>query len=149
MIRKILGVIVGYIVMVIFIMLTFSLVYILMGADRAYLPGTYDVSMLWIGVSAILGLIAAIIGGFVCKLISKSGMAIKVFAGLVIFFGVIIGVMQMISPKPDVVREGAVSNAEAMQKSRQPTWVAILNPVLGTIGILVGGGLRKSEDELS
>ena len=145
MVRKILGVIVGYIVMVIFIMTTFSLAYIAMGTDNAYLPNSYDVSMLWIAVSGVLGLIAAIIGGFICKLISQSGGTVKVFAAIVLVFGFIIAIAQMMSEKPNEVRSGNVSNMEAMQKSQTPLWVALLNPVIGAIGIVIGGGLKKDD----
>ncbi len=36
-----------------------------------------------------------------------------------------------------------VSNLEAMQNAVQPLWVAILNPVLGVVGVLLGAGLRR------
>ncbi len=62
MARTIGSVILGYLVMVIVVFATFSLAYQAMGVDRAYQPGTYDVSGLWIAVSIVLGILAAILG---------------------------------------------------------------------------------------
>jgi L-lactate permease len=36
---------------------------------------------------------------------------------------------------------------EAMMKAREPLWVAVVNPVLGAIGVFVGGSLRKNREE--
>ncbi|MDQ3667052.1 MAG: hypothetical protein M3410_10870 [Acidobacteriota bacterium] len=41
MLRAVLAVIVGYVVMVLLVFATFSLAYLLMGADGAFRPGTY------------------------------------------------------------------------------------------------------------
>lgn len=146
MVRKILGVIVGYIAMVIFIMVSFSLVYLAMGADNAYMPNSYKVSTLWVAVSGIgLGIIGALIGGYICKLISQSAGAVKVFAGIIFVLGLVVAVLQMNSEKPNEVRTSDVSNFEAMRKGQAPLWFTFLNPVIGAIGILIGGGLRKDD----
>ncbi len=148
MIWKILGVLVGYIVIVFFIFTTFSGFYFAIGADMAYQPGSYNVSMLWIVVSTILGLIAAIIGGYVCMRISGSKGAVKIFAGIVLLLGLTIGLFQALAPRPaEEVRTGDVPNAEAMQKSIQPIWVAFLNPLIGALGIIIGGGLVSKKEE--
>lgn len=150
MVWKVLGVIIGYVVMAAFIFMTFSAFYLGIGADLAYNPGTYEVSMLWIIVSALLGLVAAMIGGYVCKRISGSPGAVQVFAGIVLLLGITLGVMEAFkSIPPEEVRTGEVSNFEAMQKSRQPVWVAFMNPFIGAVGIMIGGsiGAGKKEEE--
>lgn len=148
MVWKILGVIAGYVAIVAFMFITFSLLYFAIGADMAYDPGTYNVSMLWIVVSGILGLIAAVIGGYICKRISGSSGTVQVFAGIVLLLGLTIGLMQAFStPASQEPRTSDVSNMEAMQKSVQPVWVALLNPFLGAIGILAGGALGPEKEE--
>ena len=145
MLRKIAGVIAGYAFMFAFIVGTFSALYAVLGTERSYQPKSYEVSTLWIVLSTILGLIAAICAGWICRLISRSRGTVKVFAAIVLVLGIITAVYQMMSPRPDIVREGNVSGAEAFSKSVTPTWVAGLNPILGAIGILIGGGLRKED----
>ena len=144
--RGIAGVIVGYIFIVAFIMGTFSLLYLAMGADNAYKAGTYVVSMTWIIPTFIIGLIAAFIAGWLCFLIARSRVAVIVFAAIVLFLGIGLAVSQALVDLPLEERKGEVSNFEAMQKSVTPTWVAVVNPVLGAMGILIGGHIKKEEE---
>lgn len=117
-----------------------------MGQDNAYQPNSYDVSTLWLIVSFILGLIGAIVGGFVSTLIGKDTSTPKILAGVVLVLGLMLAVSVAMSEKSNEARSGEVSNMEAMQKAQQPVWVAFLNPFVGAIGVLVGGNLRKRKD---
>ena len=73
MMRQVLAVVVGYVVMFAMVFATFTNAYFAMGTDRAFRPGTYDISVLWIVVSVVLSLIAAAVGGFICAKLSKGG----------------------------------------------------------------------------
>jgi uncharacterized membrane protein YeaQ/YmgE (transglycosylase-associated protein family) len=145
MVRKILGGIAGYLVFAIGIFLLFSALYLAMGPDRAFLPAKYDPTMLWTVSAFILGFIASVIGGFVAALIGRSG-AVKIMAGLVLLIGAIVVVMLIRENKPEEVRTGDVPNMEAMMKAREPVWVGVVNPILGVIGVFVGGSLRKNKE---
>ncbi len=145
MLRKIGGVVAGYVAMVAFVIGTFSALYVVLGPERSYLPNSYEVSMLWIICTFLLGFFAAIFGGFLCKMISRSTAAVQVFAGIVLILGIVMGVAVAMAEKPNEVRSGPVTNAEAMQKSQQPVWVAFLNPVIGAIGIILGGKIRNKD----
>lgn len=146
MLRKILGVIAGYIVTAICIILFFTCAYLAMGADQAFKPGAYVPSNRWIVVSIILGFIAAVIGGFVSALIGKSGIVPKFLAGVILVLGLIVGIMTALTPAANETRSGSVSNFEAMQKAQEPAWLALLNPFLGAAGVIVGGSLKKRKD---
>lgn len=141
------GVVLGYVMMVAFVFLTFSLAYRLLGADRAFQPGTYDVTTLWIVTSFVLGLAGAILGGYVCEAISRTPKAAKVLAVLVLVLGFAFAVPVLTNTNPAPPREGAVSNAAAMQNAKQPGWVALLNPLFGAIGVLIGAGARARREE--
>jgi uncharacterized membrane protein YeaQ/YmgE (transglycosylase-associated protein family) len=145
MVRKILGAIAGYIVFAFFIFLLFSALYLALGPDKAFLPAKYDPTMLWTISAFVLGFIAAVIGGFVAALIGRSG-AVKILAGLVLLIGAIVVVMLIKENKPNEVRTGDVPNMEAMMKAREPVWVGVVNPILGAIGVFVGGSLRKNKE---
>ena len=144
MLRNILGAIAGYVVMFFFIFLTFSAAYLLMGADTAFGPGGYDVTMTWILVSTVLGFIAALVAGYVAAAIGRSGTAVKILAGIVLVLGLLTAVMVAMSPKPADPRTADTPNMEAMTRAQTPLWVAILNPLIGVAGVLVGGGMRKT-----
>lgn len=149
MARTIGSVILGYLVMVIVVFATFSLAYQAMGVDRAYQPGTYDVSGLWIAVSIVLGILAAILGGFACQRVAHSPVAPKALAAFVLILGLglaIAAAAGMGADDRETVRPAEVTNMEAMQNSQTPIWIQFLNPLIGAAGVLYGAGLaRKSK----
>lgn len=150
MARKVIGVIVGYIVMALFVFLTFTGAYLGLGAEQAFKPGNYNVSLRWIVISVVLGLIAAIIGGYVCALIAKSSRAAQVLAGIVLVLGLLVAIPALTAndPRPNV-RPREVPNMQAMQNARSPKWVALLNPIIGAVGVLVGAGIRQQTSKSS
>jgi hypothetical protein len=144
MLRAVLSVIAGYAVMAILVFSTFSLAYLLMGADGAFRPGSYDVTPLWLVVSFVLSFIAAVVGGWVCMHIARSSKAPQALAAVVFILGLLVAlsiVMSSDDARPKV-REGNVGNLAAMQNARQPAWVAFLNALIGASGIQVGARLK-------
>lgn len=137
MVRAIIGVIVGYITMFVFIFASFSAAYFAMGADRAFKPGVYEVSILWTAISFILGLIASILGGFVCVKIARRPKPGFVLAGIALVLGIAMAFPAVAKPDPGP-RAADVSNLEAMSKAKQPAWIAFFNPILGAAGIALG-----------
>jgi uncharacterized membrane protein len=147
MIKKVAGIIVGYVAMAVFIFATFSVAYLLMGADIAFNPGSFEPSMTWVVISFVLGFIAAVIGGLVCAALSKNARAAQVLAGLVLVLGLLLAIpaLRGNDTRPNV-RDGSVSNMDAMQKARTPGWVALINPFIGAAGILIGARLRRQPE---
>ena len=92
MVRNILGVVLGYVAMFAFVFITFTILYFILGADGSFESGTYEVSLIWIIISFILGLAAALLGGYLCVLISKNQKAALVLAGLVLVLGIIMAI---------------------------------------------------------
>jgi len=142
MIRSILGAVAGYIVFAFFLILFFSGLYLVLGADRSFLPGKFDPSTTWTISTSVLGFIATVIAGLVAALIGRSG-GVRILAGLVLLIGAIVVVVLAMENKPEEVRPVEVSMKDAMDKAREPVWVAVVNPILGVIGVFVGGSLRK------
>ncbi|HEU4365951.1 MAG TPA: hypothetical protein VFT13_10870 [Candidatus Krumholzibacteria bacterium] len=138
------GVVLGYVVMVAAVMVTFTIVYMAMGADRAFQPDSYHVTGLWLAASTILSLGAAILGGWVAVRIGKSTRAAVYLAIAVVVIGVVFALPTLNAPRSDEVRTGDIGNTEAMMKAQQPPAVAILNPVIGGIGVMIGSRRRKT-----
>jgi hypothetical protein len=145
MLRSIAGVVIGYVVLALIVFVSFSITYLVIGAEGAFRPGSYDVSTLWLVISFVLGLIAAVVGGYVCAAIAKNSKAPMILAGIVLVLGLLIAIPVLMTPDSGTVqgREGNVGNFEAMQNAKQPGWVAILNPIVGAIGVIYGGRLRR------
>jgi hypothetical protein len=148
MVRNISGVVVGYVAMFAFVFLSFTALYFILGTNGTFEPDTYEVSIVWIIISTILSIAAAVLGGFVCKMISKNQKAAFVLAGIVFVAGVIFAIPALSESADDVVemRKPDVPNIEAMQKAKQPPIVSLLNPIIGALGVLAGARLKKSDD---
>jgi len=147
--RTVGSVVVGYIVMALFIFLTFSIAYVAMGADRAYQPGTFVVTGLWIAVSFVLGLLGAMLGGWLCLLIAKSLRGPQALAAVVFVLGLVTAFMYLGGPDADapIVRDTAVGVFDAMQYSRTPNWVNFVNIIVGVVGVLLGARLGSGKTE--
>jgi hypothetical protein len=142
--RAIVSVVVGYVAMFATIFLAFSGLYLLLGQDLSFRPDTYEPSVLWTVVSFVLGVGAAVLGGYVCARIARTAKPPKVLAGVVLVIGLLSAVpVLMASSTPAVARSGDVENLEAMTKAKQPAWVALANPFVGLVGILIGARLRQ------
>lgn len=144
MLRNIGGVIVGYLVMFAFILITFTVLYLLLGAEGSFQPNSYEISGVWMVLSIILGIVAAVLGGWVCAKIAVSPKAAYVLAVVVLLLGIgmAIPAMSSDSAMPEI-RTGDVSNMEAMQNAKTPTWMMFLNPLLGAVGIVIGARMVK------
>ena len=139
------GVVLGYLVMflVVFVLLTGG--YFALGADRAFRPGTYDVSPLWIALWLLVGIAAGLLGGMVCAVVGRSARAPKILCIVVLLLGLLSAIPAFrppaVEPEP---RSSAVPNLEAMMKAKEPIWMALLNPIIGGAGVLAGARLRRS-----
>lgn len=138
--RSIIAVVAGYVVLALCIFISFSLLYLILGADGSFQPGSYKVSTTWVAISLVLGLIAAIVAGFVCGRVAKSSRVPLVLAGIVLVLGILFAI-PVVTSTSNPARDGNVGNLEAMQKAQQPGWFALLNPVLGALGIAIGARL--------
>ena len=143
MARLILAVLAGYATTFVVVMGTFTVAYLAMGAGRAFEPGTYEVTPLWLATSFGLGFIAAILGGVVAVSIGRHTKAAKALAAAVVVLGLLLAIPSLTSPRQPGARDGAVPNFEAMRKAQQPSWVSLLNPFVGAVGVMVGSRLRR------
>lgn len=145
MVRAIVSVVVGYVTMFAAIFLAFSGLYLLMGQELSFRPGSYEPSVLWTVVSFALGAGAAVLGGFVCASIARKATPPKVLAGVVLVIGLLSALPVLLaSTTPPEARTGEVGNLDAMMKAKQPAWVAVANPFVGLAGVLLGGRLRRT-----
>lgn len=141
---NLLAVVVGYLVMAIGIGVIFSVAYVVMGAEGAYQPDSWDVSAGWVIMSIIVGVCVALVAGKVCYMIARNHTATKYLIALVLVLGVVSAIMMIIGGGGgDEVRDFAPSVFEATEKSVQPVWLSWLNPLIGAAGVAIGSGLVK------
>jgi hypothetical protein len=145
--RAIASVVGGYVVMALIVFGTFTVAYLLMGADHAYQTGTYNVSLLWIVVSIAFSAVAAVAGGRIAVAIAGSDLPPKILAALVLVLGLVMAYADAgrMATQPNV-RDATPSFMDAAQASRQPTWLLYLNPLIGAAGVLIGAGMGRKKD---
>src|SRR5437660_12921966 len=89
--RAILAVIVGYLVMFLLLFAGFTSAYLVLGADQAFKPGSYQVSNRWLALSFALHIVVGLIGGFLCAAIAKGGKAPLALAIVAVVIGLLMG----------------------------------------------------------
>lgn len=146
--RTIAGVLVGYVVMALVVFAVFSLAYMAMGADRAFQPGSYAPSTVWVAVSLVVGFLAAFVGGRVCAAIAKDPRAVTALAVVVVVLGIVFAVPVMTRKEGPGPRTDTVGNMEAMQRAQTPLWLALLTPLVGVAGVMVGGRRRPAVPQI-
>jgi hypothetical protein len=142
--RSIVAVIVGYIAMFVLSVCAFMGAYVVLGADQAFRPHSFQPSKRWMLMSLVVHLVVGMIGGFLCVVIAKGGKAPLVLALVVLVLGILLTVpsVMMMKNKPDEIRRGFVPMLEAMQKAKQPVLVLIY-PIIGAVGVVIGGKLKR------
>lgn len=131
------SVVLGYLVLAILLAVALTAAYLAMGADRAFRPASYEVSPLWLLVWFIISLAAAVVGGVVCRVTSRSPRAV-ISLGIVVLA---LGVLSALAPRPENTepRSAEVSSVDAMMMAEQPPAVLWSTPVIGMAGVLLGG----------
>ena len=145
MLRSAVGVIVGYIVMFILQVAAFMTIYSLMGPNWSFRPASYDASTRWTVMQFGVILVTTIIAGLICAAIARGGKAPLVLAAVVLVLGLALAFASPALRTADTheIRTGNVPNMEAMSKARHPAWVIFLGPVIGAIGVVIGGKLKR------
>ena len=144
MLKSIIGVIVGYLVMMCVAFAAYTAAYFGLGTDRAFEPGTYALSGIWIGLVIAITFVAGLIGGLTCAAISKSRTTCLVFAVIAFVLSLVFELPSIMKDHTPVARTGDVSNLEAMGKAQPPFWLCLLNPFLGGVAVLMGTRMKKS-----
>ena len=139
LLKNVLAAALGYVVMFVVSFPLFSLMWMVLGADGSFQPGSWEVSGAWIASSIVLGMIVATAGGFSCSRLAANRQGVVILLGLVI----VVGVAGIVSAMPDSagLRPDDVSMFDAITSAQQPTWTLWLNPVIGVVGVVLGARL--------
>jgi hypothetical protein len=138
--RLIAAVVLGYLAMALAVFAGLSVAYLGLGADRAFRAGVFDVSTLWAFTSLVVGFGAALLGGWVARRMDRTARGPRALAGLVVVLGIALALPALLGePAALTARAGTLGPFEAMQQARTPLWLMLLNPVVGAVGVLLGG----------
>ena len=144
MTRMLFGVLAGCAILFMLIVANFSAAYFVMGADRAFRPGSYEPTISWLVVSRLLGFLAAVVAGWMAASIDGARRAARWLAVLVVVIGILLTFPSLFVPITNPgPREGSVANFDAMQRIQTPRWARLSSPILGAAGVLAGASTRR------
>jgi hypothetical protein len=144
MLKSILAIIVSYIAMFVLFMAIFTGLYFALGVERVFQADSYEVSMLWIVLTLVIGFLVSMFAGYLCAAISKSWRTCQIFA-LIVFLLALIQCFSALRRNPDApnVRAGEVGMFDAMKLAVSPLWLHFVNPILSGAGVLLGARLKR------
>lgn len=144
MVRVILGVIASYFVMMFFVFVGLTVLYLALGTEATFEPGTYDPTPTWLIPQFLVMFVAATIGGYVGMAIGRTRSTMIGVAVLAVVLGSAVCYYELTNPKPDPgPRPSEVNNMEAMMKAKAPEWSLIAKHPVGILGLLVGCRTRR------
>jgi hypothetical protein len=118
MLRNIVAAVVGYIVLFTLAFLLSFLMWTVLGADRAFVPGQWQISGVWIAGSLVVGLIVSILGGFTCSKLSENRLGVVFLVMIVISMGILSALPEGTTV---VGRPDSVTMFDAMANAQLPT----------------------------
>lgn len=149
MLRKILAVVAGYVVSGLWVALTLSIAWMVLGAGFAFEDGTTRTTLGWAVVMLVMGFIGAIIGGWLAALIARTPRAGVWLAVVMLVLGLGLAIYYT---TVDVEAEATAALAgrdpaalpvfEAASVAIAPTWYNWIIPLVGAIGAVIGGRCR-------
>jgi hypothetical protein len=139
MLRSIIAVIVTYIAMMVFVMGVFAGLWFGMGPDRLLEPGTWKGNMILCIAAPAITVIGGLLGGVMCARIGRARKPVIALAAVTFVVGMVCCYFTLQKPEPTGPRDPELTMEQIMEQGREPTWIAILNPIIGAGAVLIGG----------
>jgi energy-converting hydrogenase Eha subunit A len=143
MLRAILSVIVGFVVVCVVVVACFTALQLGLGNERVFKPGSWEPSTLFNIAALVIGVVAAIIAGYVCAAIARSPRPPLVLASLLLLFGLVTATMNVYDNRPMTPRPANATPMDAAEHNREPVWMPFANAVIGFAGVMIGARLRR------
>ena len=145
MVRAVAAVILGYLGMAVWVMMSVGIAWKLLGKDFAVDPETMQATGKWIALNLPLGFVGALLGGWLAASIAKAkaASAVRALAILVLVFGLFLAATETFRDPDAPLPEDASEQTEAMLRAKQPTWYTFLIPFVGFTGVMIGGNIRS------
>lgn len=139
MLRSIAAVVISYIVMFILIFVLFAALVFGLGIDGLLKPGSFQGGLLITIAAPSITLLTGVFGGWLCAKIARGSRAVLALAAVVLVLGIISALVTLQKPFPADPRPADMTLEQFMEVGREPTWVAVSNPIIGSIAVLVSG----------
>ena len=147
MLKSIVAIIVSYIAMFVIFMAIFTCLYFVLGVERVFQADSYEVSMLWIALTLVIGFVVSMFSGYLCAAISKSWRTCQVFALIVFLLALIqcFSALRRNNPDAPNTRAGEVGMLDAMSLAVTPLWLHFVNPIISGAAVLIGARMKRRD----
>ncbi len=146
MLRNILAAIVGYFVMVVGVMAGIGVAWAILGGQGAFAGEGPHPSGLWITINVVLGFLTAMLGGWVALKLGRSYGAVKILIGIILALGIGLALAAHFSTEEIPTAEKPVAEMsffEAGHYAVPPAWYNWVIPIVGAVGVCLGGRDRS------
>lgn len=139
MLRSILAVIASYIAMAILVVAAFMGLWFGLGPNGLLQPNSFKGNMIITIAAPAITIIGGLFGGWMCAKIGRGRKPVMALAGVVLVLGLTMAYFTLQKPFPADPRDPNMTVEQIMKVGREPTWVAIFNPIGGAGAVLIGG----------
>ena len=140
MLKTLGAVVLGYAAIIAFTMISMTLAWFGTGPDFAFIEGTVDTSTGWALLSVLLGFLAGMFGGWSASFVKFE--AVRILAVVVL----LLGAVSIFLEQPPMELDKPIAELGVMEAATyavQPIWYKYVIPVIGFLGVVIGGGLRR------
>ena len=141
--KSIIAVVISYIAMMVAFFAVFTALYLALGAERVFEPGTFKVTPLWIALALAAAVSAGVLGGYLCFAISGSLRACQVMAVIVFVLALVMCIPSMTADQTPRPRSGDLPTMEAMQQGQAPIWMHLLSAAFFGGGVVLGARMKR------
>ncbi len=134
MLRNLGAAVLGYVAMVVVVVVLGLIMALVVGGGGALIAGTI-----------VVNLVAAILGGIVCAKVAADGRGVLILMAAIVLIAVALAVMPD-APVGEMMQGAEGEMADMMDDFEQPAWMTWANPLLGILGVYLGGRLVKKGD---
>ena len=142
LLRNLAAVVLGVVTMGALTFLLPVLIWLILGPDGSFQPGSWEVSGLWNASWIVVAFVAAAAAGFVCDRLATGRIALRVLIGIAVASSIYSALYYMPAAVGEV-RPDDVAMFDAMAAAQSPIWIAWLNLPLSVAGLVVGARWRR------
>jgi hypothetical protein len=111
-----------------------------MGVDRLLKPGSWQGNTFLCIAAPAITVIGGLFGGWMCGKIGRGRGPVMALAADTLVVGLASTIfITLKKPFPADPREPGLTMEQIMEKGREPTWLAIFNPIAGAVMVVIGG----------
>ena len=134
MLRNLGAAVLGYVTMFVVVFVLGLIMVLVVGGGGALIAGTI-----------VVNLVAAILGGIVCAKVAADGRGVVILMAAIVVISVALAMMPD-APVGEMMQGVEGEMADMMDDLEQPAWMTWANPLVGVLGVYLGGRLVKKGD---